>query len=798
MTGSAAPQRSAALRRRWVRATALLSALAGCVLACAVPAAAHAILERSLPSASTTAARSLQQVVLRFTEPVDPAFSRVQITDAAGTVLTARITVSSDGRVLTAAVDALPDGVYTVRWRVLSTYDGHPSSGFFLFGVGRPVPGGSAGRSFEPARPGHIAVRWLAFAAAAVLVGGAVFRAVVLRPASAALSPEHLARAAAVLEATRPPAAVAVMLAAALDFLFQAGGLLGVSWTQALAGGAAWSLLGATRLGWSALVRIAMAAIFLLPSSPRGRVLRVAALLWMLIVGGIVAAFGGPAAISGVMLAPILLTTVVYGVAALMVPLVAVNILKASSPRDRWVLPLAGGFLLAGFTIASHAAGAGPLAVIADWLHLVAAASWVGGLLALLLVLGAFPPPERATAARALVPRMSGLAAAGLAAVAVTGVYGSILHIPALRAFPGTPYGRLLAAKLAVVAVLVALGAGNRYLLRPRLERGEPAPSLLRRFARMVGGEIGAAAVIVAIVAVLTVTPPAATTWTPPAPQPTLRLAGLAEEVRVDLAVSPARPGWNRFEATAVERDRRLFGNDVRILLRLTKLDEALDPTLLSLEDQGGGLFLAEDPGLGLPGWWEVEVIVRRRGRLDASTSFPLHLEDGVRRPAGPDGSALLGRMASTMFQLGSWRETQQITDGAGNVTVSWFDVVHPNRLRYRTAEGTEGVIIGRQQYLRVKGGAWETRTLPTPFRVDDYLRAYLTAQTVLRGREMPCDEEPCVVLLWETPGGSAAFAGWMGLRTSRLHRLLMSAPAHFMTARFTHFNTGWRINPPR
>jgi len=771
---------------------------AAAVLAGASPAAAHAILERSNPPANTTAAPSLQRVVLRFTEPVDPAFSSVVIADAAGTVVTTRVTVSADGRLLTAVVAPLPPGVYTVRWRVLSTYDGHPSSGFFLLGVGQSVPSGSAGQGTEPVRAADIAARWLAFAAAAVLVGGAVFRTVVLRPALASLSAEHLRRATARLEVARPIAAAALMLATALDFLFQAGTLLGVSWRQMLGGGAAWGLLGATRPGWSAVVRIGMALVFLIPSSPQGEFLRVAALVWMLVAGGIVAAFGGPAAVTGTTLAPILLTTVVYGIAAVMVPLVAVKVLDAPPLRERWVLLLAGGILLGSFTIASHAAAAGVLAVIADWLHLAAAATWVGGLLSLLLVLGAFSPPERAPMARALVPRISALAAVGLAAVVVTGVYSSILHLPAVQAFMGTPYGRLLAAKVVLVAVLAALGAGNRYLLRPRLERAAQPPPLLRRFTQMVGGEIAAAAGILAIVAVLTVTPPATTTWKGATPQPTLRLAGLAEEVRVDLAISPAQPGWNRFEATAAEEGRRLSGAGVRILLRLTKLDEPLDPTLLGLEDQGGGLFLAEDASLGLPGWWEVEVLVRRRGRLDASTSFPLRLEGRALRPAGPAGSELWVRMAATMSRLGSWRETQQITDGVGNVALAWLDLVPPDRLRSRTADGTETVIIGQQQYIRVRGGTWETRTLPTPFRVDDYLRAYLSAQTVVRGRPMPCDDEPCNVLLWEAPGGNAAFAGWVGLRTHRMHKLLMSAPAHFMTARVTDFNADLRIRPPR
>ncbi len=781
------------------RAGLLLAFIAACALGSPSSVSAHAFLESSIPRANATTVQPPTRIVLRFTEPVDPAFSSVRITDATGTAIRAQTAVSADGRVLAATVDPLPEGVYTVRWRVLSTLDGHPSSGFYLFGVGQNVPAGLGGRETEPVGPVGTAVRWLAFAAAAVLVGGVVFQAAVLRPAFASISPEEARRATAVLEASRPAAASALIVGTGLDFLSQAGTLLGISWRQVLAGGALWGLLAATRLGWSALIRIGMALVFLLPSSPQGLILRAGALVWMLIVGGVVAAFGGPSAVTGTMLVPIILTAAVYGIIAIMLPLVAGQTFGPLRFGERWVLSLAGATLMLGFSVTSHAAGSGPLAMVADWVHLVAVAGWIGGLLALLLVLASSAHPGRADLARALVPRMSRLAGAGLAAAVVTGAYSSILQVPAVQAFVSTPYGRLLIAKLVLVTMAAALGAANRYLMRPRLESSNPTPLLLRRFTYTVSGEVGIAAVIMAIVAVLTVMPPAATTWKPVTAQKMLRLAGLADGVRVDLAIAPAQPGWNRFEAVAADKDGRPLGGDLRMLLRLTKLDEPLDPVLVSLQDQGGGLFLAEETGLGLPGWWEVEVIVRRRGRLDVSTSFPLRLGDGKARTRGPSGSELLEAMASTMFQLGSWREDQQITDGAGNVARSWFELVHPDRLRYRTSGGTEAVIIGQTQYLRVNGGPWQTLTLPNAFSVNNYLRSYIDSpQEVVRGREAPCDDERCAVVLWEAPSASAAFAAWVGLRTSRMHKLLMIAPSHYMTSRLTDFDADLHIRPPR
>jgi len=691
--------------------------------------------------------------------------------------------------------------VYIVRWRVLSSYDGHASSGFFLFGVGQQVPRGLAGQGTDPVPLVEIGVRWLAFAAAVGLVGGAVFQALVLRPALAPFSPGDAGRAAAVIRVATIVAAGVLIAATVLDFLFQAAGLLGVPWRPMVAGGALWGLLGGTRPGWSALVRIGMALIFLIPASPAGRILRVAALLWALMVAGIVVAFGGPGIVTGAMVAPLVLTTAVYGVIGAMVALVATSVFRTTRLEARGALPLAGALLLAGFTLSSHAAADGPLALIADWLHLVAAASWTGGLLTLLLVLGTCAPPARAEVARRLVPRFSTLAGVGLVAVILTGLYSAILRVPAVQAMTATPYGRLLTVKLLLVAALAALGAVARYLVRPRLEAPGRAlpPSLLRRFMGLVSGEAAAAALILGVVALLTITPPAAITWKPARTPSTLRLAGAADDVRVDLAITPAEAGWNRFEAVARGQAGPLAGPDVRLLLRLTKLDEPLDPVLLRLGDQGGGRFVAEDAGLGLPGWWEVEVIVRRRGRLDVSTVFPLRLGDLAARPPGPSGAALLVQMTSAMSRVRSWREAQQLTDGAGNVATSAFDLARPDRLRYRTAEGTEAVIIGRTQYLRSGGSPWEVRALSEAFTVDSYLGAYTAgAQAIALGRQMPCEDEACAVVLWEAPGGSAAFAALVGRQTHRLHRLFMAAPSHYMTVRLSGFNADVRIAPPR
>jgi hypothetical protein len=64
-------------------------------------------------------------------------------------------------------------------------------------------------------------------------------------------------------------------------------------------------------------------------------------------------------------------------------------------------------------------------------------------------------------------------------------------------------------------------------------------------------------------------------------------------------------------------------------------------------------------------------------------------------------------------------------------------------------------------------------------------------------GRREPCGQEQCQVVFWDAQGGGAAFAGWIGMTSFRVHRILMVAPAHLMTARPEGYDVPLAITPP-
>ena len=102
-----------------------------------VESAAHAMLERAAPPVGSVVRAAPADIRLRFSEAIEPAFSRVTLTTAAGaTVPTGPVGVDpgDDRQLVLALVSPLPAGVYRVTWWVVSR-DTHTTEGDFTFEV---------------------------------------------------------------------------------------------------------------------------------------------------------------------------------------------------------------------------------------------------------------------------------------------------------------------------------------------------------------------------------------------------------------------------------------------------------------------------------------------------------------------------------------------------------------------------------------------------------------------------------------------------------------------------------------
>lgn len=188
------------------------------------------------------------------------------------------------------------------------------------------------------------------------------------------------------------------------------------------------------------------------------------------------------------------------------------------TPRRRWqagATLLAALSVLASLGLTGHAAmdmGGGPTHEINQMAHLAAGGLWLGGLVPLWVLLRRAVRPDGGDyvpLARVALPHFSQMGYVAVTLLAITGTVNSIMLVGSFEAFATTPYGRLLAVKIALFLVMIALALANRVRLMPRLSREDAALVPLRTLSRSVLAEQAIGLAILAVVAVLGTWPPA-------------------------------------------------------------------------------------------------------------------------------------------------------------------------------------------------------------------------------------------------------------------------------------------------
>jgi putative copper export protein/mono/diheme cytochrome c family protein len=190
--------------------------------------------------------------------------------------------------------------------------------------------------------------------------------------------------------------------------------------------------------------------------------------------------------------------------------------------RRNWIAARGEALALATLALAlvsasSHAAAITPgtlWAVAFDATHLVGTGLWVGGLVALALLLGvasrehvADARPYAVLAAR----RFSRAALIVMLLLMASGALNAIAQVESVAALAGTTHGRLLLAKLVVLVPILVLAAINRTRILPAL--AEPSVpvgrSAMRRLTVFVGLEAMLALILIALAAAMTLATPA-------------------------------------------------------------------------------------------------------------------------------------------------------------------------------------------------------------------------------------------------------------------------------------------------
>lgn len=209
-------------------------------------------------------------------------------------------------------------------------------------------------------------------------------------------------------------------------------------------------------------------------------------------------------------------------VARAAIALLALVMVIAWKPgRATWRLMAVLGLLVAAsFAWTGHGAATegpgGAVQIVADIIHAVAAAVWLGALAALTILLLRRTAPDDPAIHRAL-HGFAGLGSFAVALLVVTGLANSWLLVgPDRIGSLGTSlYGQLLIAKLVLFVLMLGLAADNRFRLTPslglKLQRVEDSVGALHRLRRSIAAETALGVAVLGLVAVMgTLPPPAA------------------------------------------------------------------------------------------------------------------------------------------------------------------------------------------------------------------------------------------------------------------------------------------------
>ena len=311
----------------------------------------------------------------------------------------------------------------------------------------------------------------------------------------------------------------------------------------------------------------------------------------------------------------LLVAVAVAGVAALL----------AITRRATWSLALlvaATGAAMLVRAEGGHAAAstAAPLVEVGlQWLHIMAASAWIGGIALAWLLLRERRQGDQPTAE---IRRFSRIAGCALFVVLVTGTLRAIDERGGLsalgRIFAGT-YGLTLLLKVIVVLILVGIGAWNRYRSIPRMEHD--TGMLHRLMAVELVGAVG----VFGLTGVLTGLPPVTSLHAPAQIPAAISATGsdFATTVTIALTATPGTPGPNDFRAKVTDFDGKpLEATGVTITFQPVG-NASVGQSTLEMHKSTNGSWTASGTNLSLAGVWSVTAVVQRGS---TSASVPLTL----------------------------------------------------------------------------------------------------------------------------------------------------------------------------
>jgi copper transport protein len=309
-----------------------------------------------------------------------------------------------------------------------------------------------------------------------------------------------------------------------------------------------------------------------------------------------------------------------------------------ASRAEMYAILILGLAVLVTSSLIAHAAATSEVGpIVLDFFHNAAASIWIGGLILLGFV--AVPKilsiPEngiKSAALSILIPRFSTVVVTLLGIAVVTGPTLLFALESDLSITVASVYGQILAIKLGLAGVMVAMGAYSQFVVQKRAialmatsAGGDGATALhtdrLRHYGKTLKIEAGVGIALLFMVSLM------ANAALPSGQFPAYQREELSaqaaafadvsrpdfmrtlytSEGTIELTISPFALGQNSFRLSFFQQDGSNATGIESADIKLTQLERGIGPITVETTEQSDNMFSAE-AAFSLPGIWRIEI----------------------------------------------------------------------------------------------------------------------------------------------------------------------------------------------
>jgi len=469
------------------------------ILLISVPhlASAHAYIVKSTPSENEIMNQSPGKVAIQFDEEIQAAFHSLKVVDQTGKRVDqndAHINKKNQAMIEASLKPKLQDGTYTIQWNVISS-DGHPISGTIPFQIGDAAKSGQQAVATTTGYTPHadmIIIRWLFYLSCSLFIGSLFFCFFIYKGKSFPFTNKVFR----MLRYSIQGLFISIILSLPLQTTIDAG----LKWTNAIQFSMLMQTISDTKFGHIWLVQI------------------------------------------GLM---IILSFITY-------------FIIHSKAKKAWAYTGMLGLLalLVSKTFIGHATSFKyqSIGVTIDFLHMAAAALWIGSLLAIAILLR---KKEDETIYWLSIQRFSYWGAAFVVIIVATGVYESFQFIPTVNALFHTLYGQVIITKIILLIFMVGFALVN--FIKGKSQKKTLGPSIWMEF--MIG------VIVFVFAAILTNLPTGLA-----APGDVQQTSVTKDGYSITLNITPNKIGKNEFKVDISQNGKKVQ-NLEQVTLSLICLD---------------------------------------------------------------------------------------------------------------------------------------------------------------------------------------------------------------------------------